>query len=169
MIVAGPALPHQSAIRIPQINANQSSIPDWKVLARTRHCAAAAPLPRCCFLCPCLCCSALFTFSPGSFTLVHSLREETGIHGTQQTQHAARRTHPHLSPTLCCSVQLWCASGSLRPVIPFRGPESWPGHTSVTAQGGSLPLHDGEPFLPAIVLCPRDAQFGRGQARRSLL
>lgn len=30
----------------------------------------------------------------------------------------------------------------------LRGPESWPGHTSVTAQGGSLPLHDGEPLFP---------------------
>jgi hypothetical protein len=49
MIVARQALPHQSAIRIPQINANQSYIPDWKFLAG--HGAAAAPLPRSCLLC----------------------------------------------------------------------------------------------------------------------
>lgn len=73
MIVAGPALPHQSAIRIPQINANQSYIPDWNFLAgrlvalvhqsavpAVLLAAVSAPLPRSCLLCRAGPCSALF-------------------------------------------------------------------------------------------------------------
>lgn len=98
MIVAGPALPHQSAIRIPQINANQSSIPDWKVLAATLlwSCRALAALLLSCAVLHSLTklVSSGNSLSRLAHPLTHSpLGNTGGTHGTQQrkTQDAGRR------------------------------------------------------------------------------
>lgn len=155
-----------------QINP-QSQIGKFLLLAHgawllpPRPCRAVATRTFLCRGCTC----QLYSLSRLAHPLTHSPLGNTGStwnaqrRGTQDAGHrealASGSTHPHLSPDLCSSVRYDCgaAGGILRTAMASHGPGSRPGHTSVTAQGGSLPSQDGQTSLPAIILRPRDAQL----------
>lgn len=164
MIVASPALPHQSAIRIPQINANQSYVPDWD-------------FPSCCQR-PC---SAL-AYWAGLFFLVFSSSsilahpQSSASHKGVDARHRGRPLQAARTQSTP-SAQSWCCSGILRMhSLASRGPQSWPGRTTLPTS----------PSVCFVLLQLKAARYhntvasrrrplsairplGPGQARRSLL
>lgn len=175
MIVAGPALPHQSAIRIPQINANQILNPRLESScchSAAAHETVAAPLPRCCFAVPCCTGQLRSLFSPGSThpsTRPLPIREygehmERSIAG-RRTQGGSCRLarHIHTSARFCAlSVQqLWYCPCILRIAIngfARTAIAAWPHVCDRQPKAVRYHCTTAKPSSPAIVRRPRDAQ-----------